>query len=56
MTELKLEHMHEDLESVKRDLELIKNILVEEGDLTEDAKKKLGQARKTPISAYKKLE
>ncbi len=55
MTELELQHMHEDLEDLKRDISVIKHILSEEGELTEVAKKQLKEARKTPISDYKKL-
>jgi len=47
--------MHEDLEELKRDVALIKHILQEEGELTSEAKKQLEDARKTPISNYKKL-
>ena len=55
MTELSLEHMHEDLETLKQDMALIKHILTEEGHLTEEAKKRLKDARATPNSKYVKL-
>lgn len=47
--------MHEDLETLKRDVALIKHILQEEGELTDEAKKQLKEARKAPISDYKKM-
>ena len=55
MAELELQHMHEDLEELKKDISVIKHILSEEGDLTESAKKQLKEARKTPNSEYIKL-
>lgn len=51
-----LSHMHKELLTIKRDVELIKNVLAEEGKLTEAAKKKLANARNTPASLYVKLE
>ena len=50
-----LEHIHEDLELLKRDIAIIKHILVEEGDLTPEATSRLDVARKTPLSHYTKL-
>ena len=55
MTETKLEIMHKDLETLKRDIALIKHILTEEGEITEETKKRLDKARKTPVSKYVKL-
>ena len=46
------EHMHKDLEELKRDMALIKHILSEEGKLTDYTKKSLEEARKTPESQY----
>lgn len=51
-----LSHMHKELLTIKRDVELIKNVLAEEGKLTEAAKKKLANARNTSTSLYIKLE
>ena len=51
-----LEHLHKDMVSVKNDLQLIKNILVEEGELTDWAKKQLKEARETSEKEYVKLE
>ena len=48
--------MHEDLEELKRDIALIKHILSEEGELTEQAKKQLKEARQTEDSVYIKLD
>jgi len=48
--------MHKELLTIKRDVELIKNVLAEEGKLTEVTKKKLARARSTPDSLYVKLE
>ena len=47
-----IECMHKDIEDIKRSVEFIKNILVEDFELTEEAKKKLELANKTPISEY----
>ncbi len=55
MAELALQHMHEDIEIMKRDLALIKHILVDEGELTAEAKQRLEMARKTPLSSYEEL-
>ena len=55
MADSELKHIHQDIESLKRDIAVIKHILSEEGDLTDEAKKRLERARKTPISQYKKL-
>ena len=52
MTELIIKHMHEDLETLKRDVSIIKHILTEEGELTEYAKNELAEARSTPESEY----
>ena len=47
-----IEHMHKDLEEIKRDMALIKHILSEEGKLTDFAKNSLEEARITPESEY----
>lgn len=56
MANVNLEHVHREVVMIKRDVELIKNILSEEGKLTDEAKKKLAKARATPVSKYIKLE
>lgn len=55
MSEAEVIHMHEDLEAIKQDIALIKHILVEEGELTDNAKQRLEKARKIPLSQYTKL-
>ena len=52
MNEAALEHMHQDMEELKRDMALIKHILSEEGKLTRYAQKLLEEARATPDSEY----
>ena len=47
--------MHEDLEELKKEVAVIVHILSEEGELTEDAKKRLKEARKTACSEYVEL-
>ena len=50
--EPELKHMHEDIEEIKKNLDLIKNILAENYELSESAKEQLSIADKTPISEY----
>lgn len=50
MSNLELQHLHKDLEIVKMDVAIIKHILSEEGELTEEAKIRLEKARMTPLS------
>lgn len=52
MSETIMQHMHTDLEELKRDIALIKHILSEEGKLTAHAQKLLKEARATPDSEY----
>lgn len=52
MAEAEVEHMHNDLEELKRDMVVIKHILSEEGKLSMYAKKALREARATPDSQY----
>lgn len=56
MTNVNIQHIHQEVLMIRQDLELIKNILYEEGKLTEEAKEKLARARATSLSEYKKLE
>ena len=51
-----IEHIYKDLEELRRDVEVIKHILSEEGKLSEYAKRSLEKARKTPDSEYIKHE
>lgn len=55
MDKTDIQHMHKDMEILKRDIAIIKHILSEEGELTEEAKKRLDKSRKTPISQYVEL-
>ena len=56
MTNVNINHLHKELLYIKKDVELIKNILAEEGKLTEETKLRLAKARATSISEYKRLE
>jgi hypothetical protein len=47
-----IHHIHEDIEVLKRDVAIIKHILSEEGELTEEAKARLDAARRTPKEEY----
>lgn len=51
-----IERIERDLTTVKRDLAVIKHILSEEGDLSEEAKRRLAEARETPESEYAELD
>ena len=46
----------EDLRKLMRDVELIKNMLMSEGELTDWAKKELSEARNRSESSYVSLE
>ena len=48
--------IHEDLLNLRRDVELIKNILMSEGELTPWAKKQLAKARVQSDDSYTDLE
>ena len=50
MTEADIKHMHKDMEELKQDIAIIKHILSEEGELTEEAKKRFAKARATSDS------
>jgi hypothetical protein len=47
---------NKDIEQIKRDIDLIKNILMSEGELTGWAKKQLAKARKESEDTYTSLE
>ncbi|MBI3033761.1 hypothetical protein HYY72_01240 [Candidatus Woesearchaeota archaeon] len=55
MSELDIKHMHSDIELLRKDVAIIKHILSEEGELTEEAKKRLEKARANPQSMYAEL-
>ena len=44
--------IQDNLSQMKRDIELIKNILISEGELTDWAEKELDKARQLPESQY----
>jgi len=50
-----IECLHKDLLDLKREVAMIKNILVSEGELTSWAKKELALARKGKMSGYTRL-
>ncbi len=56
MAEVIMEHMHEDIEFIKKDLAVIKHILSQEGQLSTWAKTQLIKARKEPKSSYTDLD
>ncbi len=47
-----IEHLHDDILEIKHELSLIRSILEEDFELTEEAKKSLQEARKTPKNKY----
>ena len=47
-----IKHMHEDLEMLKRDIAIIKHVILQERELTPKAMKELEKARKTPSNKY----
>ena len=47
-----IKHLQEDISEIKKELVLIRNILAEDFELTEEAKRALAEARKTPKSHY----
>jgi len=51
-----IETVHNDLLELKEDIQLIKNILAEDFELSDYAKNALKEARKTPESEYINLE
>ena len=50
--ESEIKHIHEYIEEIKKNLDLIKNIIAENYELSESAKNQLRIADKTPISEY----
>ena len=47
-----IEAIHKDIEDMKRSLDFIKHILAEDYELSDETKKRLAVARKTPVSEY----
>lgn len=52
MSDATIEHMHNDMEDLKKDIAVIKHILSEEGKFSEYTKEALAEARATPDSEY----
>ena len=50
--ESEIKHIHADIEEIKKNLDLIKNILAENYELSESTKRQLSIADETPISEY----
>jgi hypothetical protein len=55
MSEAEIRHMHNDIELIKEDIAVIKHLLSEEGELTEEAQKRLAKARNTSEKDYLEL-
>ena len=54
--EINVNHLHRNILSLKRDIALIKYMLMSEGKLTEWAERELAKARNEPESSYTDLE
>jgi hypothetical protein len=54
--EVDLKHIHKDIMALQNEIYTIKYILFEEGELTDEAKKQLVEARNTPDSEYINLD
>ncbi|MBI2652230.1 hypothetical protein HYX00_02085, partial [Candidatus Woesearchaeota archaeon] len=52
MTPVSLKTIHEDLRSLQKDVEFIKHAIAEDFELSNEAKKQLEEARKTPRADY----
>ena len=50
--ETSIEHLHKDIVEIKKSLELIRHIIEEDYELSDETKKELEEARKTPRSKY----
>lgn len=55
MVQANLKQIYGEIELLRNDISVIKHILSQEGELTEEARKRLAAARKTPSSKYAKL-
>lgn len=54
--EINGKHLHDDILSLKKDIALIKYMLMSEGKITKWAEKELAKARKESESSYTDLE
>ena len=51
-----IEHLHEDIVRLRREVELIRHILEEDYELDEKTRRELEEVRKTPESEYVDLD
>ncbi len=54
-SENELIHIHQNIEGLKNNIAVIKYILSEEGELTDEAKQRLKKSREISLSKYKQL-
>jgi hypothetical protein len=47
-----IERIHDEISELRKDMEFIKHILSEDYELSDEARKQLSEARKTPESEY----
>ena len=52
MASVSLETIHKDLENLQKDVDFIKHLVAEDFELSQEAKKQLEEARKTPRAEY----
>ena len=52
MAPVSLKTIHEDLRNLQKDVEFIKHAIAEDFELSKEAKKQLGEARKTTRAEY----
>lgn len=52
MTSVSLKTIHEELKDLQKDMKFIKHALAEDFELSNEAKRQLEEARKTPRSEY----
>lgn len=52
MTSVSLKTIHEDLKNLQKDMQFLKHAIAEDFELSNEAKKQLEEARRTPRSEY----
>ncbi|MEK6949998.1 MAG: hypothetical protein AABX34_07270 [Nanoarchaeota archaeon] len=52
MVPVSLEIIHKDLKNLQKDVDFIKHLVAEDFELSQEAKKQLEEARKTPRAEY----
>ena len=52
MAPVSLEIIHKDLKNLQKDVDFIKHLVAEDFELSQEAKKQLEEARKTPRAEY----